>query len=235
MANVEGVRERILEYILKNKVSSVEVADALGKKGVIPEVKALNRGHFVAAVVFYAYAYGESNFHLHYQLKTAPENSIVFVEAIECGRRALFGDLVSKFLLLYRKVSGIVVKGYLRDVHRLIKENYPIWFMGGTPLGCFNREVPVPENMLEYAQKQKEYYEGGLMVCDDSGCTFISKENLSENFLKKLEFIECQEDIWYYCLDTLKWDTFDIVCQKRYLKETEVLPPILKRILEFEV
>ena len=70
------------------------------------------------------------------------------------------------------------------------------------------------------------------MVCDDSGCTIITKENINENFYKKLEFIELQEDIWYYCVDTLKWSTFETICLKNYLKDDNVLPKILKDKLE---
>ena len=33
------------------------------------------------------------------------------------------------------------------------------------------------------------------------------------------DFIEQQEDIWFDCLDRLKWDTFDIVCLKKYLED----------------
>ena len=35
--------------------------------------------------------------------------------------------------------------------------------------------------------------------------------------------IELQEDIWSFCLDTLKWDTKKIICQKAYLEEKEFL------------
>jgi hypothetical protein len=35
-----------------------------------------------------------------------------------------------------------------------------------------------------------------------------------------------QEDIWFFCLDTLKWDTKKIVCEKAYLKETDLLSSV---------
>ena len=37
--------------------------------------------------------------------------------------------------------------------------------------------------------------------------------------LKKLENIENQEDIWFEYLDKYKWDTYDIVCLKKYLND----------------
>ena len=50
--------------------------------------------------------------------------------------------------------------------------------------------------------------------------------------LKKLEKIELQEDIWFFCLDTLKWDTKKIVCDKDYLKETKMIPEKYQEFLE---
>ena len=41
----------------------------------------------------------------------------------------------------------------------------------------------------------------------------------AEEFIEKLHNIEDQEDIWFACLDHKKWDTYDIVCKKRYLTE----------------
>jgi len=39
---------------------------------------------------------------------------------------------------------------------------------------------------------------------------------MNEKFLQKLDWIEEQEDIWFDCIDRLKWDTFDTVCLKKY-------------------
>ena len=42
------------------------------------------------------------------------------------------------------------------------------------------------------------------MVCDDSDVVKIPKDIINEKLLTKLQFIEFQEDIWSYCIDTLK-------------------------------
>ncbi len=59
------------------------------------------------------------------------------------------------------------------------------------------------------------------MVCDDSGCVLIPKEELNERFLDKLIKIEEQEDIWYDCIDCRKWTTYKTICQKAYLQLQE--------------
>jgi regulator of RNase E activity RraA len=130
-------------------------------------------------------------------------------------------------MILYREVGAIVVNGSVRDVHRLRKENYPIWCKGTTPLGCYNKDVPITKEIEDYIIQNKKIYHGAILVSDDSGCTLI-KNNEIEDLFDKLNFIELQEDIWYFCIDTLKMSTFETICEKKYLDDPSLLPPILR-------
>lgn len=213
------LKDEIVNIIEQNKISTVEVSDILGKTGAITGIHPLNPRHFRVGEVVFVYAYNERNWEVHEQLADLnPENKIVYVHGIQCGEKALFGDLVSKYLFLYKRCKAIVVNGYVRDAHRLIKENYPIWCRGVTPIGCRNvkNETPVPFEELESLTNK---FNDGIMVCDDSGVVFIDKEKLNADFIDNLNFIELQEDIWYFCLDTHKMSTYDIVCLKKYLNE----------------
>ena len=209
------VTQAIIDKIKRNRISSTEVADCMNKTGNISTVHPINRGHFRVGEVFWAYAFNESNWELHKQLRGAGKGNIVFVETFDCADRAVFGELVSKFLLLYRQASGIVIQGYLRDIPHLIKENWPIWCTGGTPIGCFNRQNEQPLDEKVVARHRKRY-EGAIAVCDDSGVVIITAEYITASFLDKLDSIECQEDVWFDCIDRLKWDTYDTVCLKKY-------------------
>ena len=42
----------------------------------------------------------------------------------------------------------------------------------------------------------------------------VIKTLINQNTLDRLHFIELQEDIWFYCLDTLKWSTYKTICKK---------------------
>ncbi|KWT91558.1 RraA family protein [Candidatus Magnetominusculus xianensis] len=211
-----NITDIIIDKIKRNRISSTEVADCLNKTGVIDEVFPLNPRHFRVGRVFWAYAYNESNWEVHEQIRNVTEGDIVLVEAFNCAGRAIFGDLVSKYLILYKQVSGIVVKGKLRDIPRLIKENWPIWYEGATPIGCFNNKNELPFNP-EIIEDRERLYKGAIAVCDDSGVVIIPNEVQNDDFLKKLDWIEEQEDMWYECIDRRKWDTFDTVCLKKYL------------------
>ncbi len=215
----------VVDYIRRNRVSTTEVADCLGKTGAIPGVVAVNRGHFRVGKVFWAYAWDETNWPVHEQIESVPEGAIVVVDDLGCGGRAVFGDLVAKYLLLYRQAAAVVVTGTLRDAHRLVKENWPIWCAGFNPVGCFNRPPSVPVDADLY-QRRRELYTGAVAVCDDTGVVVIPEQVLSAEFLRKLELIEAQEDIWYECVDRRKWSTYRTICLKDYLNQPPVETPM---------
>ena len=209
------VREQIIKYIRVNKVSTTEVADCLGKTGVLPNVMPVNRGQFQVGKVKWVYAYNESNWDVHEQVRDTEKDDIVYIETFQCGDRAIVGELVSKYILLYRQAAAIVTNTKMRDAHRLIKEQYPIWCTGFSPVGCFNAKNNQPFDEAIIKDRMKNV-DGSIMVCDDSGVVIIPKEQITEDMYQKLIAIEEQEDIWFDCIDRRKWDTFDTVCLKKY-------------------
>lgn len=230
---MESIKQQALELIEANRISSTEIGDVLGKTGQIEGVKALNKGMFKAGEVAFIYAINNSNYEVHKQLSEKDiKDKILFVYNVNCDR-AVFGDLVSKYIMLYKRAKAIVINGKLRDAHTLIKENYPIWCEDVSPIGCVNKingEDLTPEQYEELRAK----FEGAIMVCDDSGVVMIPKERIDEKLITKLEFIEFQEDIWFYCMDTLKMSTYDIVCKKKYLEGDLLDKKLLDKLNEFQ-
>ena len=220
----DGFRNIIIEYIQNNRVSTTEVADCLGKSYgfASPEMLPINKGHFIVGETNYLYAVEGSNWNIHEDLHNNKySDSVIFIDAIDVEDRALVGDLVSKYCLLYLSNRAIVTNGKMRDAHRLIKENYPIWCSGVSPVGCFNTK---PEHIDKYdiqIKERKNNIQGAVTVCDDSGVVIIPKDKLNEDFYNKLIEIEKQEDIWYECVDARKWSTFDTVCMKRYMNNNK--------------
>lgn len=212
------IKEEIVDYLTRNRVSTTEVADALGKTGSVPNVMPVNRGHYRVGVVKWVYAQDESNWTVHEQVRDVEKNSVVFVDTFNCGDRAIFGELVSKYVLLYRQCRAIVVKGKMRDARALIKEDWPIWCDGLNPVGCFNRKPETPLD-ADLVNERRAQYDGAIAVCDDCGVVIIPPDSITEELLNKLRFIEAQEDIWFDRLDHYKEDTFQIVCEKNYLED----------------
>ncbi len=227
------MKNKILHYIDKNKISSVEISDALAKNGVLDGLKPLNNGHFVVGEVEYIFAYNNSNWELHKQIENIKEDKIIFVDTFNCKDRAVLGDIVSKYIMLYKNAKAIIINGLVRDVHRLKKEDYAIWSLGYTPLGCYNEKVFLEESIEKVIKERKKMFQNSIIVADDSGCTLIKNKAINKNFLKRLEFIELQEDIWYFCIDTLKMSTYETICLKQYLdNEKEILPKTLRDKLQ---
>jgi regulator of RNase E activity RraA len=210
----------IIDRIRRNRISTTEIADCLGKTGVVKGVRPINPGHFCCGRVYWTYAYNESNWELHRQFSNVPEASIVIVDMFDCGDRAAIGALMAKFALLYRQARAIVAKGPVRDAPHFIRENWPVWSNGVTPIGCENvvNEKPLDPARLAAA---RELHDGAIAVCDDSGVVLIPKNIQDAEFIERLDLIEEQEDIWFDCIDRRKWDTFDTVCLKRYLSDKE--------------
>lgn len=230
------ILRQAVDVIVENRISTTQICDIMGKTGVLSGIHGLNPGFFAAGAVQYVYAHAGTNFYLHEQLARIAEDSVVYVDTFDCGERAVFGDLVSKYLLLYRKSRAIVTCGFMRDANDLIKQRRAVWCAGVTPIGCHNNPVPISESIIQLTSERKKLFDSSIIVCDDSGVALISKEFINDDLIKKLNFIESQEDVWYFCVDTLKWSTYETVALKRYLDEPEVLPSILrKRISEYDL
>lgn len=212
------IKEKMIDYIRRNRVSSTEIADCLGKQGGLEGIHALNPRHFEAGEIHYLFAVEESNWTVHEDLQGEVSDKIIFIDGIDVNGRAIIGDLVAKYILFYKENRAIVSNGRMRDAHTLVKENYPIWCAGVSPVGCFNRPV-VREAFAEEIRRGRERYHGAIAVCDDSGVAVIPKEKITEEFLGKIVAMEEQEDIWYDCIDRRKWSTFRTICLREYLGE----------------
>lgn len=213
---MENMTDRIIRQMKTNRISTTEVADCLGKSGLFENAKSILPGNYKVGVIRWIYGCNESNWMIHEMARDVRPGEIVMMEGFHCNDRALIGELVSKYILLYRQAEAIITNENMRDANHLLKERFAIWCRGFSPIGCFNRE----ENARLDEKTFREHYEkynGSIAVCDDSGVVIIPKELHTEEFFQKLVDIEEQEDMWFDCLDRRKWDTYDIVCLKKYL------------------
>lgn len=213
---MEQIANRIIKQIKTNRISTTEVADCLGKSGLFAGAKSILPGNYRVGPVRWIYACNESNWAVHEMAREVCPGEVVMIEGFRCEDRAIIGELVSKYILLYRQAEAIITNENMRDANSLLKERFSIWCRGFSPIGCFNREEGAHLDEETY-REHYEKYQGSIAVCDDSGVVLIPKELQTEEFYQKLVDIENQEDTWFDCLDRRKWDTFDIVCLKKYL------------------
>lgn len=220
----------IISYLNKNRVSTTEVADALGKSGVLDGVQPIKEGFYRVGKVRCIFASNHSNYDVHDQIKGVEPGDVAIIFTHNCEGRAIIGDLIAKYVLLYKEAKAFVIDGMVRDIAALRRENFAVWSKGFSPLGCYNQKVePTPD---EIKKEILDTYEGGVAVCDDGGVVVIPTHRLTVEMLERLQRIEMQEDIWFFCLDTLKWDTKKIVCDKAYLENTDLLSTVHLKQLE---
>lgn len=212
---MDDLGNRIIDCVRRNRTSTTEIADCLGKTGALPGVMPLNRGKHVVGRVFWAYACNESNWALHEKLRQVEPDTVVVVEHFNCAGRSSVGALISKFVLVHKEAGALVARAPVRDAPDLIRENWPIWCESVNPVGCFNRESDshAPPNVVT---ERDTFYEQAIAVCDDCGVVIIPKAQQTDDFLDRVAAILEQEKIWFDCIDRRQWDTFDTVCRKRY-------------------
>ncbi len=224
-----AITEQIIDFIRRNRVSTTEVADAMGKTGVIHNVKPMTPDLHKVGRVRAVFTCLGSNFGVHDQVRHVEEGEVVVISTHECDDLAILGDIITKFVVLYRGATALVVDGLVRDAARIKRERQPVWATGVTPLGCVNENRgPFP---ADREAELKKIYDGGVAVCDDGGVVVIPSDCLDQDMLERLQRIELQEDVWGYCLDTLKWDTKKIICERAYLELEDLLPPPQRKMI----
>lgn len=220
------LNDEIVELIQRNRISTTEIADALGKKGSIPGVVPLNSLKYAVGKVRLIEPLNDSNYILHRELELVQPGEVIHIRPINFSNVAVFGDLVAKYALLYKQAAAIVVEGNVRDTARLVKEQYPIWYKGSNPVGAINSKSH-DDSSGEHSSNSKN----GIAICDEGGVVIIPSTSVDLKLSGKLQYIEALEDLWHYCLNTLKWSTYDIVVKKRYLEDRDEIPSFLLRFL----
>jgi 4-hydroxy-4-methyl-2-oxoglutarate aldolase len=224
------LEDQVVELIRRNRISTTEIADALGKKGGVPGVIPLTSLKFAVGRIKFISVMNDSNYLLHKEIESVSPGEIIYIKPHNFSSVAVFGDLVAKYSLLYKQAAAIVVEGNVRDTARLVREQYPIWCHGSNPVGAVNSSSHSMENLNKVNLDNSIE---GIAICDQGGVVVIPKSSINETLLRKLQHIEAQEDLWYFCLNSLHWSTYDIVVNKRYLTDRENIPEVLiKAVLD---
>ncbi len=212
----------IINFLEKNKLSTEEIADILGKTGVVKGVYPINEEQYCVGEIQYIYAFNNSNWSVHEQLRELESNKILFVDSIFVDEdHAIFGELVSSYIMEGRKAKAIVVNGTMRDLLGIRKRKYPVWCKGITPVGCFNVKANLNADVIRMARQGMEYYDGAIAVCDASGVVVIPKNEINNEFIDKMNKMVEQENIWFECIEKKGWNTYDTVCLKKYREQND--------------
>ena len=67
------IKDKIIDYCTKNRISTTEVADALGKKGVYKNIKPMIEGKYFVGEIQTVFTGFNSNYQIHDQIKNIKE------------------------------------------------------------------------------------------------------------------------------------------------------------------
>jgi regulator of RNase E activity RraA len=218
--------------------STTVVADAMDKFGSVPDlalIAGMPHNTKAAGPVYYVETYRESNWHLHESLQQAPEGAVVFVEPVRCNKRAIFGEIVMDYIMRKRKAQGVIVNGYMRDIEGIIPKQYPLWYKGNNPVGCFNKKVDKPdlESVTETLLPNRHYYdhpENSICVADAAGVVVIPEQKISR-VCQRVKEIAHLEGIWTACIEA-GLSTFETICQRAYENPEKVSGQRFERVRE---
>ncbi len=225
---------KIIEVLRELNLSTTEVADALGKNGVIPQCYPIDPTQRETKIGYVRpiFASNSSNYDLHEQIRHVEAGEIPVIFCENCDGRAIIGELISTFLVEKKGAVAVVVNGLVRDLRSLVKAGLPVWCTGVSPIGCYN--VPSAPFTTERETELQAKYEGTLAICDEVGVVAIPQSRFNREMVNALYKIHDQEKIWFHCLNVLGWDTKKIVCDKAYLTEeipvTDDIKPALERL-----
>lgn len=213
------IKEQIIDFLRSNMMSTEEVSDALGKTGCVQGLYPIADGHYAVGELQYVYAHSNSNYSIHEQIRDLEKDKILYVDSFNIGEYAIFGELVSMYIIEKKGVPAILINGKARDLSGLRKRNYSVWCKGITPIGCFNVKVEETEEIVAISRQNKSLLEGAIAVCDDSGVVVIPKTEINDALLARLQNMKIQEKIWFDCVENKGWNTYDTVCLKKYKNE----------------
>lgn len=217
---MDTTTSKIIHYLEERHVSTEEIADILGKTGVVKGAYPIDEGRYIVGEIQYVYAYNNSNWPVHEQLRDLKPDKVLFVDTFFVDDdHAIFGELVSSFIMENKKARAIVVNGSMRDLEGLRKRKYPVWCKGITPIGCFNVQPNRNAEIDRRAKLGMEYYDGAIAVCDTSGVVIIPKSEINDSFITRVDNMVEQERIWFECVEQRGWNTYDTVCLKKYKKQ----------------
>jgi regulator of RNase E activity RraA len=212
----------LVAHIRRRRLSTADVADCLGKSGALAGVAPLNRRHYRVGPVFWAYAWQDSNWTLHQQIESAPAGSVVVMSSLGGTDRALIGALTAGYLLRQRGVEAVVACGAVRDAHRLLDEDWPVWSTGTNPVGCSNQRPASAPAPAQLAPGRR--FRGAIAVCDDSGVVIIEAAAQGTDLLNRLVAIEQREAAWREAIEQRGRSTFDVVCRGEWAASPSTPP-----------
>lgn len=163
------------------KIPTANIADTMGRSCALhPRIRLFSKpqGAVWAGVALTVKSRGGDNLLIHAALDMAQEGDVIIVSN-EGGvdNRSLMGEIMFTYAA-YKKVSGLVLDGPIRDVKSAQEMALPIFATGATPGGPYKEgpgEINVPVSCGGISVNP-----GDIVVMDDDGVIIIPLKDARE-------------------------------------------------------
>lgn len=104
-----------------------------------PEIRCLTgENHKLAGTVCTVKVYPGDNLMVHKALDIAQPGDVIVIDAGRNNSTAVLGDLIS-MKARHRRIAGVIVDGYIRDLPNIRLLDFPVFARGTTPVGPLHR------------------------------------------------------------------------------------------------
>lgn len=139
------------------KIPASNVGDVMGRNCAMnPRIHLVSspKAQMMAGPAFTVKLRAGDNLALHGALNHCNEGDVLVVSNEGDTTRALMGEIMMAYLMLVKKVSGIILDGPIRDIDEIGKWDFPVYCTGTTPGGPYKEgpgEINVPVSCGETA------------------------------------------------------------------------------------
>ena len=182
------LKRKLPDPIIVNQfkdIPAANVADVMERSCAMnPRIRLLSNPNqpIAVGVALTVKARAGDNLALHAALNMAKEGDFIVVSNEEESTRSLLGMIMIGYLYEFKKISGIVIDGPIRDIDEIRNLDFPVYGTGTTPGGPYKEgpgEINVPISCGGISINP-----GDIILADYDGVIVIPR-NDSEVILEK--------------------------------------------------
>ncbi len=159
-------------------VPASNIGDVMGRScGMNPRIRLMSRpkAQITSGVALTVKTCAGDNLMLHAALNMAQEGDFLVVANEGGSARSLIGEVMMAYLYYFKKISGIVIDGPIRDIDEIGKWDFPVYATGTNPGGPYKQgpgEINVPIACGDISVNP-----GDIIVADPDGIICIPRKD----------------------------------------------------------
>ena len=160
--------------------SAATIYEAAGKKGALPvDIKPLHPNMIVFGPAFTVMLDAGDNYFLHHAIYEAPKGSVIVAGVKKEPEFGYWGEIMTH-AALYRKISGLIIDGCVRDSQEIKELGFPVFCKGLCIKGTSKRKKPRQQSNLSIGIGDVTVKPGDLVVGDADGVVVLPSTEVDE-------------------------------------------------------